>query len=425
MIEDELRSMLRRRADAVVVEPKPLAELGDRLPVDELRHTGSSRRLFPAAAAVVLAFGLTALALVTVLTDSPERPVDQLPTPVAPFDPETAAPVWTGEGIGLDGTPTEYRDPASAARGYLTFRQVLQPQVDPPVVTPTGTARVRWRTEATSGTVYLRRVDGDYWLVVGAVDDELAFTDVSLRDGRLRFSVERAPGRMQIDGLAIAVFADGRAVPTGGDTVSEGDLAKPDAGQLFHFDARFGKRPDVDVAVTTRNGAPTVRVRQVGGAYLSIAEFVVQPDDGPTGGRLIASGKVGARHWSIYGADHAAETDESPCFLWVIGPPAAEDTGGSQRCGFDGTSGVPFDHLGPAARDGGQTLYLGVLGQTVARVGILAGQEADLVPVTDPIHPAGARVFTAVIPHRGDETIITLRAGDGRVLHRQAFPVAG
>jgi hypothetical protein len=187
------------------------------------------------------------------------------------------------------------------------------------------------------------------------------------------------------------------------------------------------RTPQFGVAVPNAMTAPVIRVRQVGGGFLSVTEFAVQPAGAPAAGRLVSSGPIGADTWRIWAMDHADGMTEEPCALITVGT----RTVGGPVCGLAPGSpndAVHFLQMGATYRNGDQTLYFGVLEAEVAAVEITNGPTsgtASLVPGWDPVRPAGARFFAAAIPTQPLPVQIDLRDGAGTLLDHNQFPGNG
>ncbi|MEY2567051.1 MAG: hypothetical protein QOE35_1580 [Actinomycetota bacterium] len=415
MIEDDVRTMLRRRADDITVVPRPWSELLDAPPVVDLRPAVPSQGRWLAVAALLLAVGVAATVLVARQEDKPSVPVQQVQVPSLPFDPATAAPVWAGDPADL----------GASALAYLRSVVQVQPLVvdEPKVDAAAGLGSVRWAyQEGTGGIVYLRRLSDtpEHWAVVGSADDEVSVSAVSYRDGRLRFAVANTPGKTAVDSLAVAVFVDGAPIALPGETLPQGGPSDPASGVLV-------RTPQFDVAVPRAMTAPVIRVRQVGGGFLSVTEFAVQPAGGPPGGRLLSGGLIGNETWRIWGVDHVDGMHESPCALVTVGT----RTVAGPLCGISGgdpTDASHFIQVGPASRAGDVTLYFGAVEAEVDEVWVTtdpAQPPAVLVPVADPVHPAGARFFVTTPTARPGQVVTIDPRVDGHSTGGQGFPADG
>ena len=413
MIEDDLRTMLRRRADDITVEPRPWTELEDAPRVRLARPAGTHRWL-PAAAVflvVVMAAGL----LVRASTDDPAVPVQQVPS-LLPFDPATAAPVWWAAPAGINDVP------ASMAEAYLFDRLGRSPgtiEVDQ----HGDIAAARW----ASGTVHLRRLDDardGYWVVVGSIDTALSFGPITYRDDLLRFTIT-APA--VVAPLQVSVVVNGQSVGLGGPELTPPDaVADPEVGQTFWL--LPGEPQEVRTSVPMPvDGAPVVRVRQIKDTYVTVAEFVVQPEGGPAGGRLLTSGKLANKTWRLWAMDRSEGTDETPCVVLTL----VAKTVGGPVCGVG--AGNPadrsyFSQIGPVAQELEQVLIFGVVDAAVGNV-LVRPEASDTNQIAttfaDPVHPGGARMFAATVPGSDRSESVELLGDQLRTLEQLELRVDG
>lgn len=272
--EDDVRDMLRRRAEDVTPTTSPWQQL-DAVDLDRpAPATGRARRLVAIAAAAAVLAGIVGLQIARQDGSAPPPAVDTSTAEAPPFDPETSSAVWP---VGRDGTPAswfrtafeEYErlqpppsdDPLVVAGAYLQDR--FGPKSV--VLDDTGrhgdrTAVYRWRvpvdTQDATGHVYLRRIvlpnsfqaAEHAWVVVGATSDHLRVVGLRRIDDRLHFELARHE----------APFATTASVslPTGTSLV---DLDQPRS---------FDVAADEPV---------TLRAQLVGGAALTLTEFRVEP----------------------------------------------------------------------------------------------------------------------------------------------------
>lgn len=296
--EDDVRDMLRRRAEDVTSTAPPWRQLDV---VDLHRPTqapGRARRLAAAAAVAALVVGIAAVQLGRRQDAAPPPAVDTRTTDAPPFDPESSSAIWPvgregsstswfrtafDEGTRLQPPPSD--DPNEVAMAYLRDR------FGPMAVTladtaehGAGTAMYHWRvrvdTQDSTGRVYLRRivlpnsfpVVGYAWVVVGATSDHVRVDGLRSDDGRLRFELARHD----------APFATAASVqlPTGTSTV---DLDRPRS---------------FDVAL---DQPATIRVQLLGGAALTLTEFRVEPPYTAQPGKSLAN--LGGELWSAPAPD--------------------------------------------------------------------------------------------------------------------------
>jgi hypothetical protein len=340
---------------------------------------------------------------------------------------------WFG---GPPGGPVP-ATPAGTVEAYLADRvDVPEPLTigDETVDEAAGTASYRWAlledpdgpgnadpVAMTSGRVWLRRVDaapGPVWTVVGAVDDEVA-VEPSL--------VQRAGGTVDLtlrlvatdpdvppDSLAVTVLVDGRPVPLGGMTLPQGAEPDPSLGEVFEAGD--------EVHVTGLDPAAyVVRVRQVGGAFLSVAEMALAPPSSPWMAGAVPDGAPLAGTTADDPVDAAAAALRSA----GVTSPALTGDGTDLRVGWrtaDGggsvvlrPAGDRFEAVAVVADDvrvtrarGGGLLVAGALpGTAVASVGA-AGPEVAVPGAGIPVPLA----VPAAAP--GDTVVVRVTWADGR-----------
>ncbi|HEX2063854.1 MAG TPA: hypothetical protein VHE80_05490, partial [Acidimicrobiales bacterium] len=189
MNENDVRTMLRRRAGDIVVDPPPWSELGTERLVAEERRPSPPRWL--AAAALLVTVAVTGSLLLLSRRSEPPVSLQQVAPPELPFEPASAAPIWPGPADVPLGD-TRLADARQVAAAYLESRMPRPVRWgDGRVDEAAGTASLPWtRSDAVaagepngpsySGTVFLRRIDVRLaetvvprWHVVGSMDDEL------------------------------------------------------------------------------------------------------------------------------------------------------------------------------------------------------------------------------------------------------------
>lgn len=326
-LEHDVRTMLARRAADPVPRRPPWRELAGRravvglvdlAPADRSPADRTGRRLpvLTAAAVLVAAGAVAAVVAVTADRDATVATVTPAAPPAAmplPFDPAVDPPVWP---VGDDGTVAGWfadppdgpvpATPVAAVEAYLADRiDVPRPLTlsDATVDEAAGTASYRWAlledpdgpgsadpVALTSGRVWLRRIDGaagPVWTVAGAVDDEVSVQPslTERADGTvdLTLGLVATDPAVPPDSLAVTVLVDGRPVPLGGMTLPQGADPVPSLGEVFED----GDEVHVD---GLQLGAYVVRVRQVGGAFLSVTEMALAPPSSPWMAGAVPSG---------------------------------------------------------------------------------------------------------------------------------------
>ncbi|HEX9992699.1 MAG TPA: hypothetical protein VGB14_07220 [Acidimicrobiales bacterium] len=449
-LEHDVRTMLARRAADPAPHRPPWRELAGRPTVVELAPVAARSHRLPAlaaAAVLVVAGTVAAVAAVAVDRDATVATVTPAAPPAAvppPFDPAVDPPVWP---VGGDGTVAGWfggppggpvpATPAGTVEAYLADRvDVPEPLAisDATVDEAAGTASYRWAlledpdgpgnadpVAMTSGRVWLRRIDaapGPVWTVVGAVDDEVA-VEPSL--------VQRAGGTVDLtlrlvatdpdvppDSLAVTVLVDGRPVPLGGMTLPQGAEPDPSLGEVFEAGD--------EVHVTGLDPAAyVVRVRQVGGAFLSVAEMALAPPSSPWMAGAVPDGAPLAGTTADDPVDAAAAALRSA----GVTSPSLTGDGTDLRVGWrtaDGggavvlrPAGDRFEAVAVVADDvrvtrarGGGLLVAGALpGTAVASVGA-AGPEVAVPGAGIPVPLA----VPAAAP--GDTVVVRVTWADGR-----------
>lgn len=351
-LEDRVRATLRAVAAAT---PTGVATARPR----------RSHRALMIAASVAVAVAAGAVVLIVERDDSTTTVADAPPGPAAAssplpngFDPNTASPFFANDGQAAD-----------VAVAYLRARFPDYPRpgvaVEPAAIAGL-LARVRWSTSGesegvlASGDLFLRQVDGR-WGVVAATTDDVDLSDLAYDGERVRGIV-----RTSSDESLFAEVRDWR-----------GDFVR-------HAQERFGGGVD-ELEIDVRNPlAPaTVRVLQVGGTVLSIAEIRFEPpplaahrdyercaaehntkEKEPTpdivsrlcaaslDGDVIGSGAGGGPTWEL------VATDE-PTGHWVTF--RARDQIGTYRIQSDGDFESLFTQLGPCCSFAGHVAIVGTL----------------------------------------------------------------
>lgn len=382
-LEDRVREALRAVADATPLDAA----------VRPPRR--GPRRL---VAAAVVAGGILAASLVvtagrdgdvTTVADRPEGTA-AAPSPLpAGFDVRTASPVFVDDGEAADVADAYLRDrfPDHPEPGV----SLGAPVVDGPLV------RVRWSTrsdtegELGAGDIVLRQVDGA-WGVVAATTDDVDLSGLGYDGERVAGAVTTAAGQ--------PLFAEVR--DWRGDFVHRA----PD---------RFGGAVgELEIDVRHPLAPTTVRVLQVGGTVLSVAEVRFDPAplpvhrdlDGcvadlttvekePTpdivhrlcadalDGEVIGAGGGGGPTWEL------VATDE-PSGHWVT--LRARDQIGSYRIATDGDVDALYTQLGPCCSFADHVAIAGTLrpGTTGMRAiladGTVIAGEGFVDPTTDAVH---------------------------------------
>lgn len=362
-LEERVRAALRAVADATptdAVHPVP-------------RRGRTPRVLLVAALTVVVA--LAAALVVAVAGDDDVTTVaDSNPGPAAVssplpegFDVNSANPVFSGDG-----------DAADVAAGYVRDRFPDFPSpgvsVEPPAMEG-AIARARWSTgggtegDLASGDIFLRRVDGA-WSVIAATTDDIDLSDLEY-DGERLSGVVRTTSEQRV----YAEVRDWR-----------GDFVR-------RAPERFGGETGrLDIDVPNRLAPTTVRVLQVGGTVLSVAEVRFDPDPlpphrdlegcitehttrekeptpdivnrlcaGALDGEVIGSGAADGPAWELVAT-------EEPSGHWVT--LRARDQIGVYRIHVDGDIESLFTQLGPCCSFAGHVAVAGALrgGTTGMRV---------------------------------------------------------
>jgi hypothetical protein len=294
--------------------------------------------------------------------------------------------------------PASQADPRSAAGAYLDARVDVEPTLRAPAVDEAaGLATVEWTVSQrvnpaedpaplTSGKVFLRRVAGR-WVVTGATDDEVFVRDPAFREGAVSFRVLTPEGS---DSVEWTVTADGREV-------GRGDVPAPAAGTSAPATAR--------VPAVLERGAPIVRLLQVGGSVLSVAEFRVEPDLLDDDLRLITSGMIGDAQWWL-----ASRAEDAKQCFYVNGVPGGNG-GGCETNELRMGDGRYHSQVGFFPANNGYVLWNGFAGPTVDAVR-LAGLGVETGAVWDPLHPSGPRYFAVVTPVPTTDVTIEFLEGD-------------
>ncbi|HEX4903893.1 MAG TPA: hypothetical protein VFU93_00485 [Acidimicrobiales bacterium] len=408
-LEERVRAALRAVADATPTEVVVRA------------HSRRTPRLLLIAALVAVA-GIAASIVVaverddqpTAVTDQPAGPAavaSPLPTG---FDVNTANPFFSAEGQAENVVEAYLRD---------RFPDYPSPGVSMEAPAEEGlVTRVRWSTgsetegELASGDVFLRQVDGA-WGVVATTTDDLDLSDLAYDGDRVIGTVTSTS-----DESLFVEVRDWR-----GDFVRQ---------QPERFGGEVGQ---LDVDVANRLAPTTVRILQVGGTVLSIAEVRFDPSPLPAhrdfercvtdhttrekeptpdilgrlcsdalDGDVIGSGAGGGPAWELIATDE-------PSGHWVT--LRARDQIGTYRISADGDFDSLFLQLGPCCSFAGHVVVAGTLrpGTTGMRVTLGDGTAIAAEGFEDP--STGAVHSIALVPLRliaDDATArVEVRLADG------------
>lgn len=352
-LEERVRDALRAVADATPVDGSAVQPRG---------RTTRPWMVAAVLAVVAVAASLVAVAerdeSVTTVTNQPTGPAAAASPLPAGFDVNTANPFFEAEGEPTDVTEAYLRDrfPDYPNPGVA----VGAPAVEGPV------ARVRWSTsgetegEIAAGDVFLRQVDGA-WAVVATTTDDVDLSGLSY-DGE---SVRGVVATTSDQSLFVEV-RDWR-----------GDF-------VHRAEERIGGRPgELEIDVPNRLAPTTVRVLQVGGTVLSVAEVRFDPTPLPAhddfercvtdnttrekeptpdivnrlcadslDGEVIGSGAGAAPGWELVASNE-------PSGHWVT--LRARDQIGTYRIQTDGDFDSLFLQLGPCCAFANHVAVVGAL----------------------------------------------------------------